>query len=48
MSLPIDAMGSQSAGFLEQLYADYLQEPAKVPEHWRGYFDRMLNGAVDT
>ena len=44
MSLPIDAMGSQSAGFLEQLYADYLQEPAKVPEHWRGYFDRMLNG----
>jgi 2-oxoglutarate dehydrogenase E1 component len=44
-SLPIDGMGSQSAGFLEQLFSDFTRNPSSVPEQWRGYFERMKNGS---
>jgi 2-oxoglutarate dehydrogenase E1 component len=32
--------------FAEQLYADYLRNPAVVPNEWRQYFDRMAEGQM--
>ncbi|BBE50280.1 2-oxoglutarate dehydrogenase E1 component [Ferriphaselus amnicola] len=30
-----------NAGFIEGLYEDYLLDPSRVPEAWRGYFDGL-------
>ena len=30
-----------SLGFVEALYAEYLQNPASVPEDWRSYFQTL-------
>ena len=30
-----------SAPYVEELYEKYLEEPASVPEEWRGYFDKL-------
>ncbi|HLP41108.1 MAG TPA: thiamine pyrophosphate-dependent enzyme, partial [Fibrobacteria bacterium] len=30
-----------SLGFVEALYADYIQDPASVPEDWRRYFQEL-------
>jgi len=37
-----------NAPFVEELYEKYLEDPASVPEEWRGYFDRLqsLPGAA--
>ncbi|MGH7834428.1 MAG: 2-oxoglutarate dehydrogenase E1 subunit family protein, partial [Candidatus Binatia bacterium] len=32
---------SLSLGFVEGLYADYLRDPAAVPEDWRAYFESL-------
>lgn len=39
---------TSSLAFEEGLYAEYLRDPASVPEDWRAYFDREApsNGAV--
>jgi 2-oxoglutarate dehydrogenase E1 component len=37
-----------NAPFVEELYEKYLENPASVPEEWRGYFDKLqlLPGAA--
>ena len=37
-----------NAPFVEQLYENWLENPASVPEEWRGYFDKLqlLPGAL--
>ncbi|MDR3324220.1 MAG: 2-oxoglutarate dehydrogenase E1 component [Zoogloeaceae bacterium] len=30
-----------NAPFVEELYENYLEDPARVSEEWRGYFDRL-------
>src|SRR6185436_19718280 len=30
-----------NAPFVEDLYEKYLEDPASVPEEWRGYFDKL-------
>ena len=37
-----------NAPFVEDLYEKYLEDPASVPEEWRGYFDKLqlLPGAA--
>src|SRR6185503_3617977 len=30
-----------NAPFVEELYEKYLEDPASVPEEWRGYFDKL-------
>ena len=30
-----------NAPFVEELYEKYLEDPAGVPEEWRGYFDKL-------
>ena len=32
-----------NAPFIEELYENYLADPASVPEAWRAYFDKMQN-----
>ena len=32
---------SLSLGFVEELYADYINDPSSVPEDWRRYFDSV-------
>jgi len=32
-----------NAPFIEELYESYLQNPASVPDQWRGYFDALQN-----
>ncbi|HEV3138806.1 MAG TPA: thiamine pyrophosphate-dependent enzyme, partial [Pirellulales bacterium] len=38
------APNSLSLGFVEQLYASYLQDPASVSADWRRYFKQLGNG----
>lgn len=37
-------LGSINLAFLEDLYAEYLRDPASVSEDWREYFGRIRNG----
>ena len=37
-----------SAEFLEELYQQYLKEPASVDEKWRGYFDLLQSEGADS
>jgi len=32
-----------NAPFVEELYEQYLADPASVPGEWRAYFDKLLN-----
>src|SRR3982751_4430577 len=32
--------------FTEQLYEDFLRDPASVPEEWRAYFSGIANGEL--
>ncbi|HLJ11662.1 MAG TPA: 2-oxoglutarate dehydrogenase E1 component [Planctomycetaceae bacterium] len=41
-------MDSQSLPFVEELYADYLQNPQGVPADWRDYFDSVRDGRQDS
>ncbi len=34
-----------NAPFIEELYENYLEDPASVPEAWRGYFDNLQSQA---
>jgi len=34
-------LGTQSLSFIEELYEEYLRDPAAVPEQWRGYFEQL-------
>ncbi|PTD97175.1 2-oxoglutarate dehydrogenase E1 component [Pseudothauera lacus] len=34
-----------NAPFIEELYENYLADPASVPENWRGYFDQLQSQA---
>ncbi|MBT8447453.1 MAG: 2-oxoglutarate dehydrogenase E1 component [Gammaproteobacteria bacterium] len=38
---PPSALFSANAGFIEQLYEDYLSDPASVSDEWRAYFDSL-------
>ena len=40
---PPSALFSANAGFIEQLYEDYLSDPASVSDEWRAYFDGLQN-----
>ena len=40
MRPPAD-INSLSLGYVEQLYADFLDDPAKIPAPWRGYFGEL-------
>jgi len=40
------APNSLSLGFVEQLYASYLQDPASVSADWRRYFKQLGNGSA--
>src|SRR5690349_15844958 len=42
-----NVLGAQNVGFLEELYADYVRDPASVPEDYRTYF-ASLGGALGT
>ena len=33
--------------YLEQLYEDYIEDPAKLTPEWRKYFDSIQNGQTD-
>lgn len=44
MSEPVQVPDSSSLAFVEQLYADYLRNPASVPEPWRAYFAGLPAG----
>ncbi|HET7558593.1 MAG TPA: 2-oxoglutarate dehydrogenase E1 component [Limnochordia bacterium] len=35
-----------NAGFIEELYAQYVRDPASVPEDWRGVFAALGEGAA--
>lgn len=37
-------VGSQSLEYVEQLYGEYAQDPARVPPEWREYFGRLVEG----
>ena len=37
-----------SAEFLDELYKQYLNDPATVDEKWRGYFDTLQTGGADS
>jgi len=41
MSDPASVPNDLSLAFLENLYAEYLDDPARVPEDWRKYFDQL-------
>jgi len=41
MSLPTNP---ESLAFLEELYEAYLHDPTSVPEQWRRYFSRQIEG----
>ncbi|HVW27208.1 MAG TPA: 2-oxoglutarate dehydrogenase E1 component [Polyangiaceae bacterium] len=42
MSQPVEtAIGTQNVAFLEELYEQYLQDPAGVPADFRAYFDAL-------
>ena len=34
-------LGSNSSEFVETLYADYLNNPDKLPEQWRNFFEGL-------
>ena len=34
-------LGNNSSEFVENLYADYLNNPKKLPEQWRKFFDGL-------
>lgn len=36
-----------NAGWVEQLYEDYLDDPESVPGHWRQQFDELLDGSAE-
>ena len=42
---PESSLNSLSLGFLEELYADYLDNPASVSAEWRRYFQEMTGPA---
>jgi 2-oxoglutarate dehydrogenase E1 component len=42
---PVDALNSQSLAFVEEKYAEYLRDPARLPADWRRYFDALRDGA---
>jgi 2-oxoglutarate dehydrogenase E1 component len=41
MDSPEQLPNSMSLAFVEDLYLDYLQDPASVPEDWRAYFAEL-------
>ncbi|HSQ58826.1 MAG TPA: 2-oxoglutarate dehydrogenase E1 component [Acidobacteriota bacterium] len=41
MDHPTDTPNPMSLPFVEALYADYLRDPASVPDEWRRHFDAM-------
>jgi 2-oxoglutarate dehydrogenase E1 component len=41
----IDSAGTASAGFLEELFEQYQQNPASVPPDWQRFFQRFAAGA---
>lgn len=42
------SLSSLSVEYLEQLYADYVDDPAQVPAPWRDYFQALGNGQSGT
>ena len=34
-------LGNNSSEFVETLYADYLNNPDKLPEQWRNFFEGL-------
>ena len=34
-------LGNNSSEFVEALYADYLNDPSKLPEQWKAFFDGL-------
>ena len=34
-------LGNNSSEFVETLYADYLNDPNKLPEQWRKFFEGL-------
>jgi 2-oxoglutarate dehydrogenase E1 component len=38
-------LGAGGLAYLDQIYDQYLQDPASVPEKWRQYFDEMVGSA---
>ena len=40
-------LDGNSAGYVEGLYEDYLDDPQNVPAEWRGYFDNMSSANSD-
>jgi 2-oxoglutarate dehydrogenase E1 component len=47
MVSPEDVIGAQSAGFAEELYAEFLRDPALVPPGWRKYFASLQPRGTD-
>jgi len=46
MKTPSD-VNTLSLAYLEELYADYLEDPQHVPAQWRGYFEQLSQGKGD-
>ncbi len=44
MASPESLPNPSNLAFIEALYADYLEDPASVPEQWRSYFEREMGG----
>src|SRR5690606_35591032 len=40
---PNPSPNAMSLAFVEELYADFLRDPASVPEDWRRYFESSVN-----
>ena len=40
----MEEFSSSSLGFIEDLYLEYLDDPASVPDTWRDYFKALPNG----
>ena len=39
--MALDGLSSEGMPFVEELYAEYLQNPESVPADWRGYFEGL-------
>ncbi|MCX7120788.1 MAG: 2-oxoglutarate dehydrogenase E1 component [Gammaproteobacteria bacterium] len=40
-------LSGESAGYIEDLYETYLQDPNQVSDHWKNYFSSLQNGKKD-
>ena len=44
----LEAQFGPNTALVEELYEQYLENPASVPEYWKKYFDEMGNGTDET